>query len=143
MDTQEPLTRETIEPAVAEYGADSVLTTVLVQSRQGATAGGGRDTRGGLYAKATGTGYANYYSGGYGYYGMPVVYAELRNAPVITTVEGEVSILSMLYATSDATLVYELNTTAHDLHSREGALASITPPIAKRLQREGLIRGTK
>jgi hypothetical protein len=81
--------------------------------------------------------------GGYGYYGVPVVYGEIREAAVINTVEGKVEILSMLYATSDASLVYEMTTTAHDLYSRDSGLSTITPPIAKRLQGAGLIRSSE
>jgi hypothetical protein len=140
MDTSEPLIRENIEAVVAEYGADAVLTTVLVQRDVGATAGGDRETRGGLDFKATGTGYSSFYGGGYGAYGVPVVYGEFKQAPVLTSIEGEVKIHSMLYAVKDASLVYELDTTARDLHSRGDALASITPPIAKRLEKAGLLR---
>jgi hypothetical protein len=145
MRTSDPVTRESIEAVVAEYGADAVLTTVLVQADLGTDAGGDRETRGGGYYKATGTGYADYYygggyGGGYGVYGVPVVYGEFRTAPVITTLDGEVQIRSMLYATRDATLVYQLDTTASDLRSRDNALAAITPPIAEQLQRDGLLR---
>ncbi len=144
MRTSDPVTRESIEAVVAEYGADAVLATILVQADMGAEAGGDRETRGGGYYKATGTGYADYYyRGGYGVYGVPVVYGEFRTAPVITTLDGEVHIRSMLYATRDAQLVYQLNTTATDLRSRDNALAAITPPIAARLQRDGLLRARK
>jgi hypothetical protein len=140
MRTSDPVTRESIEAVVAEYGADAVLTTVLVQADLGVQAGGDRETRGGGYYKPTDIGYAGYYYGGYGAYGVPVVYGDFRTAPVITTLDGEVSILSMLYATSDATLVYQLKTTASDLRSRDNSLATITPPIAERLQQDGLLR---
>jgi hypothetical protein len=143
MSIKDDLTRETIEPAVAEYNADAVLTTVLVQSVIDTKEGGDRDTRGGLYLKRTGSGFEDYYTGGYGYYGVPVVYGEIREAAVINTVEGKVDILSMLYATSDASLVYEMTTTAHDLYSRDSGLSTITPPIAKRLQGAGLIRSSE
>jgi hypothetical protein len=139
MKTSEPLTLESIHAAVVEYGADAVFTTMLVGSEVGAKEGGERETRGGIYVKATGTGYANYYRGGYGRYGVPVVYGEFRKAPVITSLDGKVRIQSMLYATSDKSLVYKLGTTAKDLSSRDNALASVTPLIAKRLQRAGLL----
>jgi hypothetical protein len=138
MNTSDPLTRESIEAVVAEYGADAVLTTVLVQADLGADTGGGRDTRGAGYYKPTDIGY-DYYYGGYGVYGVPVVYGEFRTAAPIMTVEGDVSIRSMLYATRDATLVYQLNTTASDLRSRDNALGTITPPIAEQLQKAGLL----
>lgn len=140
MATTEELTRENIERVVDEYRADAVLVTVLVHSEAGTEVGGDSDTRGGLDFKAEGVGYESPYYGGYGVYGVPVVYGEFKEAPVITSVEGEISIRTMLYATSDATLVYELTTTAEDLHSRDQALATITEPIADRLRGDGLIR---
>jgi hypothetical protein len=140
MPTADELTREAIDRMIVEYGADAVLATSLVQSAVGVEKGGSRDTRGGLNFKATGTGYATGYYGGYGAYGVPVVYGEFQTAPVLASIEGEVSILTMLYQTSDATLVYELTTTASDLHSRGDALATITPPIAERLVQDALIR---
>ena len=81
MNTSEDLTLESIHAVVVEYGADAVLTTMLVQSDMGVKEGGDRETRGGIYLKATGTGYADYYRGGYGVYGVPVVYGEFRKAP--------------------------------------------------------------
>ena len=140
MELDAPVTVESVDAAVAEYGADAVLTTVLVQSVGGVQVGGDRESRGGLDLKRTGFGYENFYRGGYGGYGVPVVYGQFREAAVITTVAGAVEIMSTLYATRDASRVYNLKTTANDLHSRESALAAITPPIAKRLQRDGLLR---
>ena len=149
MKTTEPLTRESIERVIAEYQPDAVLTTSLVHSADGAEEGGSRDTRGAAYYKATDTGYADPfygpygrygYGGGYGAWGVPVVYVEFETAPVVTSVEGEVTILSMLYATRDASLVYEVTTTAKDLHSRDDALAKVTGPIADRLRRDGVVK---
>ena len=140
MDPSAELTRESVEAAVAEFGADAVLATVLVHSQVGAKEGGDSDSRGGLDFKAEGVGYGGYYGGGYGYYGVPVVYGEFQEAPVLTEIEGEVSIMSMLYDTRDASLIYELTTTAKDMHSTGDALATITPPIAERLQKEGFLR---
>jgi len=150
MKTTEPLTVEAIEAAVAEFQADAVLATVLVGSHASAEEGGSSDTRGAGFYKATDVGYTNYYNsfypgyygGGYGVYGVPVVYGEFRTAPTVTTIEGDIEIRSMLYAASDASMVYELFTSAKNLHSRDDALITITPPIAGRLQREGLLRVT-
>lgn len=139
MDITAPITLEGVQAAVEEFQADAVLSTVLVGSAVDEREGGDRESRGGLYLKRTGMGYENYYRGGYGGYSVPVVYGEFREAPVVTTVEGAVRIQSMLYATSDRSLVYVVNTTATDLHARDAALAAITPPIAERLQRAGLI----
>ena len=140
LQTVNPLTRESIDLAIAGYGADAVLATTLVHSDVEAKEGGSGDTRGGGYYKATGTGYENRYYGGYGAFGVPVVYAEFRTAPVVTAIEGEVTIQSMLYAVRDESLVYTLTTTATDLYSRDDALATLTAPIADHLIQEGLIR---
>lgn len=138
MNTADPLTRESIEAVVAEYGADAVLTTVLVQADMNARTGGSRDARGAGYYKPTAVGY-DYYYGGYGAFGVPVVYGEFRAAAPITTIDGDVSIRSMLYAARDATLVYELTTDARGMRSRDNALGRITPPIAEQLRKAGLL----
>jgi hypothetical protein len=144
MSIKEPLSLESIERVIAEQHVDSVLATTLVAAEVGAAEGGQNDTRGDGYYKATGTGYATpYYGryyGGFGAYGVPVIYGEFRTAPPITTVDGEVEIVTRLWATSDASMVYEMNTTAKNLQSRDSALAAITPPIADRLRRKGFIR---
>ena len=54
MKTSEELTRESIEEIVAEYGADAVLVTVLVDSDIEPEEGGDSDTRGGAYFKPKG-----------------------------------------------------------------------------------------
>ena len=145
--TTEALTREAVERAVAEYGADAVLTTSLVHSAATAAEGTGNDSRGQSMYKATDVGYGygpGYYGpgyfGGYGAYGVPVVYVKYQELPPVTVVEGEVTIDSMLYAAGDAALVYELKTTARDLTSRDNALANLTAPIAERLRRDQVIR---
>jgi hypothetical protein len=148
MKTSDELTRESIEKIVEEYGADAVLVTVLVDSDIEPEEGGDSDTRGGAYFKPKGYAYETpyyrdrygVYRGGYGVYGVPVVYGEWRLAPVITSVDGEVTIRTMFYETAGATMVYEIISTADDLSSRENALASITPPIADDLRDAGLIR---
>jgi hypothetical protein len=143
--TSEALTREAVERAVAEYGADAVLTTSLIHSAATAEEGTGNDSRGQSMYKATGAGYgAGYYGpgyfGGYGAYGVPVVYVKYQEVPPVTVVEGKVTIDSMVYSASDAALIYELETKAHDLHSRDNALATLTAPIAERLRRDQVIR---
>ena len=141
MPSSEDLTRENIHQAVIDFNADAVLATVLVQSGGEVEEGGESDTRGGAYFKAQGVGYADrYYRGGYGVYGVPVVYGEFRLAPVLTSLDGEVTIRTMLYETQNATLVYEVLTTAEDLNSRDQALGEITPSIADELRGADLIR---
>jgi len=136
-DKYAPLTRESIDQAVAAQQADAVVATILVARQAGAKSGGDRDTRGGAYYKATDSGWATGY---YGAYGVPVLYGEFQTAPSITTVKGDVKVETKVYATHGATLVYTLQTSAKDLESRDEAFAVITTPIADRLHREGLVR---
>jgi hypothetical protein len=145
MSLKDPLTRETVERAVESLQADSVLATSLVALKFGAQEGGGRDTRGAGYYKATGSGYESGlyggYYGGYGAYDVPVVYGEYQTAPSIKTVTGEAQVSTRLYEARGKTLVYQLSTKvkARDLESRASGLAILTAPIADRLRREGLI----
>ena len=132
-----PLTLESIEAAIASQQADAVVATRLVAADWAAEEGRGRDERGGGMYKATDAGYETSY---YGAYGIPVVYGEFQTAPSITTVTGEVRVVTKVYETRNATLVSTVETTAKNLESRDAALASIAEAIAKRLRREGLIR---
>lgn len=132
-----PLTLESIESAIALQQADAVVATTLVTAEWGAEEGRGRDERGGGMYKATDAGYETGY---YGAYGIPVIYGEFQTAPSITTVTGEVRVITKVYETRGAKLVYTVETTAKNLESRDAALASVAESIAKRLRREGLIR---
>ena len=105
-----------------------------------AVEGGTSETRGDAYYKATDIGYAHRSYGYYGVYGIPVVYAEFETAPAITTIKGEVELLTKVYETGGPSLVYVVNTKAKDLDSRAAALATVAGPIADRLRRDGLIR---
>lgn len=141
MDTKEPISREGIERAVASQQADAVLATFLIATRMSLQEGGGMDTRGSGAYKATGAGYDyGYYYGGYGAYGVPVIYGEFVASPSIFTLQGEVHILSRLYETRGATLVYEVDTKARDLESRDPALMTVTGAIADRLRQDGVVR---
>ncbi len=137
MSTKEPITREGIEKAVATLGADAVLATSLVDSSARVKEGGSADARGGGYYKATGFGYDYGY---YGAYGVPVVYGEFETAPSVFSISGTARLSSRLFETRGATLVYTVETKAKNLPSREMALAEITPAIAERLQKDGLVR---
>jgi hypothetical protein len=134
---REPLTRESIEEAVAAKQADAVLATVLVEREWSVEEGGSRDTRGGAYYKATDAGLATGY---YGVYSVPVVYGEFQTAAPLLTLTGDVQVTSRLYDTRGATLVYSVETEAKGLTSRDGGLAAITEAIADRLRSDGLIR---
>lgn len=137
MSTKEQLTREAIERVVATLGADAVLATSLIASGVSAREGGSADARGGGYYKATGFGYETGY---WGAYGVPVVYGEFQTAPSVFSISGTGEILTRLFETRGATLVYSLDTKAKNLASRETALAEITPAIVERLQRDGIVR---
>jgi hypothetical protein len=171
MPRDEPLSREAVERAVREYEIDGVLTTTLVaaraQAQEGGTSeteidgvltttlvaaraqaqeGGTSETRGDAYYKVTdyAYGYApTYYYGGWGYYGMPVTtyYGQFETATPITNIQGEAEILTRMYDTNGATLVYEMTTKAKGLvESRAAGLAEVTSRISERLQRDGVVR---
>ncbi len=137
MSTKEPLTRESVERAVASLGADAVLATTLVASTAKAKEGGSADARGGGYYKATGYGYDYGY---WGAYGMPVVYGEFETAPSVFSISGTAELSSRLFETRDATVVYSLEMKAKNFDSREMAIARIAPAIADRLLKDGVIR---
>ncbi len=137
VEQKNPLTLESIEQAVASQQADAVLATVLVDAGWNAQQGGTRDTRGGAYYKAVGSGWGMGY---YGVYGVPVIYGEFQTAPSLMTLQGEVQLATRLFSTADKSVVYELTTVAGDLEARDEALAKVTEPIAAQLRRQGLIR---
>lgn len=137
MNTKEPLTRESVERAVASISADAVLATSLVASTAKAKSGGSADSRGGGYYKPIGYGYD---AGYWGYYGVPTVYAEFQVAPPVFSIEGKAELSTRLFETRDATLIYTLMTRAKNLDSREMAIAEIAPAIAGQLRKEALIR---
>jgi hypothetical protein len=125
-----PLTRETIEAAVAAKNADAVLATSLISQSWGVEEGGTRETRGFAVYKAT--------DSYYGVYGT-VVAADFHAAAPITTLQGEAHVTSKLYETRGATVVYTVDTKVRNIESRSDALAEITEPIGKRLRRDGVI----
>jgi hypothetical protein len=136
-EAREPLTRESIEAAVAARQADAVIATVLVAQDTQAVQGGGRDTRGTAGYKATGAGW---WDGYYGAYGVPVVYGEFKSTSEITTLQADVTVGSRVFETQGARPVYTLETRARQLESRAEGLSSLTGPIAEQLRRDGLIR---
>jgi hypothetical protein len=143
MTSKDPLTRENVERVVASTQADAVLTTRLLAMKLGAQeGGGGADTRGGGYYKATDYGWQSVYAGGYGVYDLPVVYGEFQTAPTITTLNGEVHVQSKLFETHAATLVYTMDTEAKstNIESSSSGILGLAAPIADRLRREGLAR---
>lgn len=126
-----PLTRETIQAAAAANNADAVLVTSLVSQSSQVEEGGTEDTRGMVMYKAS-----DAYFGPYG----SVVAGNYHTAKPLTAIQGDAHILSKLYETRDATAVYTVDTKVKHIESRGQVLAEITPPIAKKLRKEGLIR---
>jgi hypothetical protein len=142
-DHGEALNRELIEKAVAEIGADAVIASTLVGRSSTVTEGAtGADSRGGAYYKVTDIGYAGVYWGGnlYPAYGIPVAYAELEVADSVFTVQGTARLSTSVFETREATLVYMMDIRSKKLESRSDALALITPAIAQRLRKDGIVR---
>jgi hypothetical protein len=136
---RDPLTRESIEEAVRTTQADAVVATILVSKEWHMKKGGDMDTRGGGGYKAVDSGWADYY-GFYGVYGVPVVYAEFKTAPSVTTLKTDAEIRTKIFSTRDAQLVYTLDTVVKGFEGRTEGLDAATTPIAERLRRENLIR---
>jgi hypothetical protein len=132
-----PLTRESIEAAVAAKNADVVVATSLVARDWELQQGGTADTRGGGMYKATGSGWATGY---YGLYGVPVIYGEFQTAPSALTLQGEIRLTSRVYDTADKKLVYTIDTVARDIETREQAAHEISIAISDRLRKDGLVR---
>jgi hypothetical protein len=125
------LTRENVEAAIAEQKADAVLVTGLISKEWEVKEGGTSDTRGLAVYKPI--------DSYYGVYGT-VVAADFHVAAPITTIQGEVHVVSKLYETRGATVVYTLDTKERNIESRAEGVAVITAPIGKKLRKEGLIR---
>jgi hypothetical protein len=132
------ITRENVEKVVVERRADAVIATRLVAAGLTTEEGGGRDTRGSGQYKATDFGYENFYYGGWGAYGVPVTYGEFVSSPSITTLKGQVRVLTQVYSAADASLVFTGETVSKNLESGS-ALARMAEPIAKKLRREKIV----
>jgi len=126
-----PLTRESIEAAVADKNADAVFATSLVSKSWEVNEKGTRDTRGDAYYKAT--------DAYYGIYGN-VVAADFRTSAAIMNVKGEAEVTSELYETRGATVVYSVETKVRNISSTDEGVAAVADPIGKRLRRDKLIR---
>ena len=134
MNSKEPLNRENIERVVASTHADAVLATRLVSMSTGQREGNSNDTRGDSVYKAT--------DFGYGMYGMPVTEVEFQTAPPLSAITSSIHIVTKVYETHSAALVYTVDTTtkAQAIDSTEATLMTIAIPTAQRLRRAGLIR---
>jgi hypothetical protein len=134
MSAQEPLTRENVERAAAAVQADAVLATRLVSIGAGHQEGNSNDTRGDSVYKAT--------DFAYGAYGMPVTYAEFQTAPPLTSLTSSIHVVTKVYETHGAALVYTIDTVtkSQEIDSTQATLLTITAPTADRLRKAGLIR---
>ncbi len=134
MNSKEPLTRENIERVVASVHADAVLATRLVSMSTGQREGRSNDTRGDSHYKAT--------DFGYGAYGMPVTTVEFQTAPPLSAITSSIHVVTRLYDTRSAALIYTLDTktNAQEVDSTEATLMTIAVPTAERLRRAALIR---
>jgi hypothetical protein len=131
------LTRENVERAVAAHQVDAVIATTLVAQARKVAEGGTSETRGDAFYKPVGFGY-DYY-GFYGAYGVPVVYGEFETSEPLTIIKGDVTIVTRLYETSGAAMIYEMETRGKDFESRVAAMATLSDSIAARLRKQGLI----
>ena len=133
MTTTEPLTRENVERVAAVVQADAVLATRLVSMHTGQGEGTSNDMRGDSLYKAT--------DFAYGAYGMPVTYVDFQTAPPLTSITRSLHVLTKLYETHGATLIYTIDTItkSQEIDSTEATLVTITQPTADRLRRAGLI----
>jgi hypothetical protein len=134
MAAKEPLTRENVERAVASVQADAVLATRLVSMDARSQQGNSNDTRGDSVYKAT--------DFAYGAYGMPVTYVDFQTAPPLTSLTNSIHVVTKLYQTQGATLIYTIDTVtkSQEIDSTQATLLTITAPTADRLRKAGLIR---
>jgi len=130
---KEPLTRANVERVVLAEHADAVLTSAVVTLQVGAQPGYKIP-----YYQVTGQGYV---TGPMGEYGVPVAFVQLETTTTIPTITGDIHILTKLFDTQDATLVYTLDMQAKsdDIQSTSTAIETITGLIAAQLRRDGVI----
>ncbi len=131
VEQKNPLTRESIEAAVAAQNADAVIATSLISKDWDVKEGNTYDSRGGAYYKAT--------DAYYGLYGT-VVAADFQTSSSVSMLNGGARIVSKFYETQSKNVVYTLETSVKNVSSQEAGLIEITSPIGKRLRKEGLIR---
>ena len=76
-----------------------------------------------------------------GAYGVPVAFVQLESTTPLPTVTGDVHLITKLFDTKDATLLYSLDTQAKDnaLQSTSSTMETLTGLIGDRLRRDGVI----
>lgn len=136
LDQVNPLTRESIDKAVAASQADGVLATVLVSKEQQVEQGNDRDTRGGAQYKEAGIGFAPDF---WGAWGVPVVYDQFEQWPPVNLLEGEVHVATRVFDASNAALLDTVDTTVKHIEETDVGMDKIAESIAKDLHRHGYI----
>jgi hypothetical protein len=136
MGKDEPLTRENVERVVRTLHSDGVLATRMVASDWLTKEGGSRDTRSTGQYKYIASGYD---TGFYGAYGMPVDYYQFKTLPSVMNTKGAGHIITKLYETHSASVIYTIDTKVKDVESGQLGLAMVTPSIADRLRRDRLV----
>jgi hypothetical protein len=138
MMSKDPLTRANIEKVVASDQVDAVLTTAVVSMQLGGQKGNTRDTRATPYYQVTGQGYV---TGDLGAYGVPVYFVQLDTTPSITLITGDIHVVTKIFETNDATLIYTMDTQAKsgNIQSSSSGIDTITALIADRLRGDGVI----
>jgi hypothetical protein len=137
MSKDEPLTRESIEHLVSRLHSDGVLATRMVASNWVTKEGGTTDTRSTGSFKYIASGYD---TGFYGAYGMPVDFYQFKTLPSVMNSQGAGHVVTKLYETQGASLVYTIDTKVKDVESSQLGLGMVTPSIADRLRRDRLIQ---
>jgi hypothetical protein len=132
-----PLTRESIDKAVAAAQADGVLATVLVSKEQQVEQGDDRDTRGGAQYKEAGLGFAPDY---WGVWGVPVVYTDFEQWPPVNLLEGEVHVATRVFDASNAALLTTVDTTVKHIEQTDVGMDKVAVSIANDLRHSGYIR---
>jgi hypothetical protein len=71
-----------------------------------------------------------------------VTYVDFHTAPPRTTLTSSLHVVTKVYETHSATLLYTLDTTtkSQEVDSTEATIMTIAVPTAERLRRDGLIR---
>ena len=134
MSAKEQLTRENVERVAAAVHADAVTATRLVSANFGHGQGTSSDMRGDSVYKVD--------DFAYGAYGMPVYTLDFQTAPPLTSITSSLDVVTKLYETQGAKLVYTIDTVTkkQEIDSTEATLMTIAAPTADRLRRAGLIR---
>jgi hypothetical protein len=130
---KEPLTRANIERLVTALQADAVLTSAVVTLQVGAQASYTIP-----YWQVVGKGYV---TGPMGEYGVPVAFVQLESTQSIPQITGEIHVLTKLFDSRDATLLYtaDIRAKSDDVQSSATAVETLTGLIAGRLRKDGVI----